>query len=187
MSLSTRLAHRPAHRLAQRLAERLVQPASAHCDTADGPVVTAGRRALAEGNVNIALKWVQKDADATVRAAFEAATAAGTDDAELAFLTGLVRLHRAGEGHEFDGIKPAGTPQPPVVTAGDVAYATGDVSGLLPLVEPAERGTVEERFARAIALRDHDVDDVVGARGAVAAYVEMIHHAVHHRLGRTPA
>lgn len=171
-----------------RLARRLVQPADAHCDTADGPVVAAGRRALAEGNVNIALKWVHEDADATARAAFAAAQATGTDMAASEFLTELVRLHRAGEGAGFDGtIKPAGTPQPPAVTAGDVAYATGDVTVVLPLVEPAEREAVAERFGRALALRDHDVDDVAAARAAVAAYVEYIHYALHHRLGTAAA
>ena len=34
--------------------------ASAHCDTLDGPVVTAARNALQSGDVTPVLKWVQK-------------------------------------------------------------------------------------------------------------------------------
>ena len=35
--------------------------AQAHCDGLDGPVVKAAQKALAEGNVNHVLIWVQKD------------------------------------------------------------------------------------------------------------------------------
>ena len=41
---------------ARALARLIVQPADAHCDTEDGPAVTDGRRALASGNINHALK-----------------------------------------------------------------------------------------------------------------------------------
>ena len=34
-------------------------PAQAHCDTLDGPVVGAARKALDSGNVNLVLVWVQ--------------------------------------------------------------------------------------------------------------------------------
>ena len=165
------------------LVHRIVQPASAHCDTEEGPVVTAGRRALAAGNVNIALMWVRAEDEAEVRAAFDAAQHASTPEVERAYLEVLVRLHRASEGHGYDGIKPAGTPLPPVVTAGDKALETGDVRVVLPLVEGDEREAVTLRFATMLALRDHDVDDLATARKFVAAYVDFIHYALHHRLG----
>ena len=44
--------------------------ASAHCDGLDGPVVAGARRALASGNVNLALIWVQPGDAAEVRAVF---------------------------------------------------------------------------------------------------------------------
>ncbi|MCL1872015.1 MAG: DUF6448 family protein [Promicromonosporaceae bacterium] len=176
MSVVTSIAH-----LVNRLASRAVQPASAHCDTADGPVVTAGRAALASGNVNRALKWVHPEHEPQVRAAF-AAAAGGDRLAALAFLETLVAVHRAGEGHDFTGIKPPGTPQPPAVTLGDEALAAGDVHLVLPLVEESARDGVAERFDRALALRDHDVDDLGAAREAVVAYVDYIHFTVHHRV-----
>lgn len=168
------------------LVRKLVQPASAHCDTEDGPVVAAGRRALAAGNVNHALPWVHEGDEAGVRDAFRAARTA--DRAERAtterrFLETLVRLHRAGEGVGFDGIKPAGTPQPAAVTAADEAIATGDLTPLATLVEEEYRAGVAKRFATAVALRDHDIDDVAAGRAYVGAYVDYVHHAAHHAVG----
>ena len=40
---------------ARSWASLLVQPASAHCDTEDGPAVQDARRALETGNANIAV------------------------------------------------------------------------------------------------------------------------------------
>jgi hypothetical protein len=154
---------------------KIIQPARAHCDTEDGPVVTAGRRALASGNVNHALPWVHEDAEAQVREAFADARAA-----EAAFLETLVRLHRAGEGAAFDGIKPAGAPLPPAVAGADEALAAGDLAPVAAHVAPEHADGVARRFAAALALRDHDVDDVVAGRAYVGAYVDYVHHAAHH-------
>ena len=46
-------------------------PALAHCDTLDGPVVTAARKALDTGNVDLVLVWVQKDDETDLRSAFQ--------------------------------------------------------------------------------------------------------------------
>ncbi len=161
----------------------VVQPASAHCDTEDGPVVAAGRRALTTENVNHALAWVHQDAEGEVRDAFGAALSTlGTARiaAERRFLETLVRLHRAGEGAGFDGIKPAGTPQPAAVTAADQALAEGTLTPLEPLVGGEHRQEVARRFDVALALRDHDVDDVTAGRAFVGAYVDYVHYAAHH-------
>ena len=42
----------------------IIQPASAHCDTEDGPAVNDGRKALQTGVANHALKWILPEADA---------------------------------------------------------------------------------------------------------------------------
>jgi len=97
--------------------------ASAHCDTLDGPVVSAARKALDSGNVNLVLVWVQKDDDAELRDAFQRARnvrKAGGEAKELAdlyFFETLVRVHRAGEGAAYTGLKPAGAIEPPVAAA----------------------------------------------------------------------
>ncbi len=96
-----------------KLLSVFVRTASAHCDTEDGPAVADGRRALETGNVNIALKWVHQGDEQEVREAFTRAVAVrdlSPDAREVAdryFLDVLIRVHRAGEGAGFTGIKPS--------------------------------------------------------------------------------
>lgn len=42
------------HTLIRSLIESVLPKAAAHCDTADGPAVTDGHRALETGNINYA-------------------------------------------------------------------------------------------------------------------------------------
>jgi hypothetical protein len=49
----------------------LPRAASAHCDTMDGPVVTAAKLALKTGDVTPVLKWVRKTDEPEIRVAFE--------------------------------------------------------------------------------------------------------------------
>ena len=85
-----------------------------HCDTLDGPVVNLARQALAKGDVKIVLPWVAADKEAEIRKAFDLAVAVrgkGEKERELAdtyFFETLVRVHRAGEGAPYTGLKPAG-------------------------------------------------------------------------------
>ena len=53
----------------------LPRAAGAHCDTMDGPVVTAGLKALETGNVGLALVWVREPDETAVREAFRSAVA----------------------------------------------------------------------------------------------------------------
>lgn len=107
-------------------------PAQAHCDTLDGPVVSAARQALDTGNVKLALVWVQEKDEAELRQAFQKASAArksGGAAQELAdryFFETLVRVHRAGEGAPYTGLKPAGEIEPPIAAA-DKALASGQL------------------------------------------------------------
>lgn len=171
------------HRLTALLTSLRPTPVHAHCDTADGPAVTAGRTALETGDVHHALAWIPAEGETELRDVFDRALAVrrlGPDAAEVAdrlFLETLVRLHRLGEGVGFTGIKAAGTGTDPVVAAADAALASGADDALLPLV-PAERRTeLHDRFLAALALRDHDVADVDAGRRAVAGYVAFVKYA----------
>lgn len=173
------------------LSALLIQPASAHCDTEDGPAVQDARRALQTGNVNYALKWVHPEGEGEVRAAFDDACACrGGDRAESTerhFLETLVRVHRAGEGAGFDGIKPTGTELPPEVVAADIAVAEESIEPLRGLVPDDRWAELEERFAAVMDKKDFDVDDLDAARAYVAAYVHFFKYAEgedeHHHHG----
>lgn len=156
--------------------------ASAHCDTEDGPAVADGGRALETGDPSPALAWVHAEGDAEVREVFGLAQrvrALGGDArlmADRLFLETLVRVHRAGEGAGFEGIKPAGEIDP-VVAAADRAIDVGEIEPLAGLVPPERLPELQARLARALALKDHDVRDVEAGRRWVAAYVSFVKYA----------
>jgi hypothetical protein len=166
---------------ARSWASVIVQPASAHCDTEDGPAVKDARRALETGNANIALKWVHPEGEDEVRAAFDDALAArgedGADEAERRFLETLVRVHRAGEGAEFHGIEPAGTHLPPEVVAADAALDAETIDPLRGLISDERWPEMEKRFAAVLAKKGFDVDDLDAARDFVESYVRFFKFA----------
>lgn len=165
------------------LALAVPRPARAHCDTMDGPTVADGRRALESGNVNHALKWVDEPHEEELTTAFGLAQRVrglGDDARELAdryFLETLVRLHRAGEGEPYEGIKPSGTPIEDAVVAADRCIATGSMAPLEGMFSEAELQELRERFDRVLATKDFDVDDVAAGRAFIAAYVNFFHFA----------
>jgi len=91
-----------------------------HCDTMDGPVVTACKKALETGNVNYILPFAPKKAEDELTQAFNKTIKArelGQDAAEVAdlwFFETAVRLHREGEGAPYTGLKRAGLDWGPV-------------------------------------------------------------------------
>jgi len=156
--------------------------ARAHCDTLDGPVVVEAKAALANGDVTPVLKWVNKDAETEIRAAFERTLevrAKGDDARELAdlwFFETLVRLHRAGEGAPYTGLKPAGTPVSDPVAKADEALAKGNVDGLAKRVGEHAATGVRERFNRAAEAKKQMNDSVEAGREYVEAYVTYVHY-----------
>jgi hypothetical protein len=155
----------------------------AHCDTAEGPAVKDGWKALETGNINYTLKWIPADGEAELRDVFEKALkvrALGSEAAELAdrlFLETMVRIHRMGEGVGFTGIQPVGTQIDPVVKAADEAIAVGSDADLLPMAPQERRAELDKRFQAALAVKDFDVDDVAAARRYIAAYVSFFKYA----------
>ncbi len=155
--------------------------ALAHCDTLDGPVVADARAALDKGDVTPVLKWVTKEEEAAVTAAFKktlAVRAMGPEAKDLAdmyFFETLVRLHRAGEGAPYTGLKPAGEVEP-VVAAADKAIADGNVDTLARETASAAEKGVRERFARVIETRKRKDESVAAGREYVEAYVTFVHY-----------
>lgn len=157
-----------------------------HCDTMDGPVVRAAMRALELGNVNVALPWVYAGGEDEVRHAFERsmrARASGGEAAKVAdqwFFETIVRVHRRGEGAAFEGVKPAGLDQGPVLAPAEQAIETGDPSQVEHVLLDTLRHGVRRRLEAARATRAYDVNDVPAARRHVNAVLDLelyAHHA----------
>jgi uncharacterized protein DUF6448 len=153
-----------------------------HCDTLDGPLVTLAKKALEEKNVNLVLPWVRAEDATEIRHAFDHALSVrvlGPRARSLAdrhFLETLVRVHRAGEGAPFTGLKPAGLDLGPAVPAADRALETGSAEELVKLLVDAVRAGVNRHFRAAAEQRDFDVNDVVAGRRYVEAYVPYVHY-----------
>jgi hypothetical protein len=164
---------------------------SAHCDGIDGPVVTAARKALASGDVNLVMPWVQPGDGAAIRQAFDRTLVVrklnpdARDLADTWFFETLVRIHRAGEGAPYDGLKPAGRDPGPAITAADESIEAGNDAKLRALLAEAVEKGLHERFHRVMETRDYKSSDVNAGRAYVAAYVEFIHFA--ERLHQTVA
>lgn len=156
--------------------------AAAHCDTLDGPVIKDARTALDKGDITPVLKWVQKRDEAQVQKAFKQALSAGKkgpkakEGSEHRFFETLVKIHRAGEGAPFTGLKPAGEVEP-VIVAADEALAGGSAEELVKLVTAAVAQGIRERHSRAVELYKHKDESVEAGRSYVEAYVDYTHYA----------
>jgi hypothetical protein len=147
-----------------------------HCDSMDGPVVLAAKRALAERDPKVILPYVKPDGEAEVLAAFQRTlaahdgNAAANEVADLYFYEAVVRVHRVGEGAPYTGLKPAGLGFGPVVPIAERAIESGSPDELVQVLTDKVRHEVLERFRRAVALKPHAEQSVAAAR----AYVEAM-------------
>jgi hypothetical protein len=154
-------------------------PASAHCDTTRGPVVTAARAALDAGDPTLVLHWVRADDEAAIKAAFQQALqvrALGPGARELAdrhFFETLVRIHRAGEGAPYTGLTDA-EPEP-IIAAADRALERGSADELEQVLVSEVKAGLAERFAAARSAREFRRGDVAAGRGFVGTYVSLTH------------
>ncbi len=155
--------------------------ASAHCDTMAGPVIQDAKMALEKGDITPVLKWVKKDQEKGVREAFKRALAAKTkapavkEKTERHFFETLVRIHRAGEGAPFTGLKP-GEAIEPIVAAADKSLETGTVDELVKQVNDEVAAGIRKRFEEVIDKKKHVDEGVDAGREYVAAYVEFTHY-----------
>lgn len=160
----------------------LASPASAHCDGLDGPVVGAARQALQSGDPNPILIWVQPKDEAEVRRAFTEAVAVrklgpqARDMADRYFFETLVRVHRAGEGAPYTGLKPAGRDLGPAIPLADKAVASGSDAELTAIAaKEAEQG-IHQKFADLQRKRNFRAEDLKAGREYVASYVTFVHY-----------
>lgn len=157
------------------------QNAFAHCDTLDGPVVQTARTALEKKDITPLLKWVKATDENEIRAAFQktlVVRAQGAEAKELAdmyFFETIVRIHRAGEGAPYTGLKP-GTAVDPAVALADKALESGSVDKLDGVLSNAMSHGIRERFQRALEAQKHANDSVEAGREFVKEYVIFTHY-----------
>jgi hypothetical protein len=169
--------------LAPFLAPREV---TAHCDALDGPVVEAARAALQKGDITPILKWVSKSSEKEIRDVFGLTlkVRAQSEDArklaDMHFFETLVRVHRAGEGEPFTGIKPAGAIDPGFLAA-DKALRDGSIDEVAAELAKSVQDGLRKRFASVMENKKHAEHSVEAGRAYVAAYVDYAHfvEAIH--------
>jgi hypothetical protein len=152
-----------------------------HCDTMNGPVVKAAKDALQSGNVNLVLIWVQKKDEAEIKNAFEKTLAVrklnpeAKDLADMYFFETLVRIHRAGEGEPYTGLKPAETEVEPGIEMADHAVEKGSGDELVKALNDAMQNNLNALFTEVREKRNYKPNDVEAGREYVKAYVIFIH------------
>lgn len=155
--------------------------AGAHCDTLAGPVVITAKAALEKGDVTPVLKWVKKENEKEIREAFAKTLMVrkqGKEAKELAdmyFFETLVRIHRAGEGAPYTGLKP-GEAIEPIIAESDKALESGTVDNLVKDVTDVVAKGIREKFAHAKETKKHADDSVEAGREYVEAYVVFTHY-----------
>lgn len=163
----------------------LVAPSqvSAHCDTLDGPVVTAARKAMETNNANYILIWVKPENEDEIRKALKRArdkkrkakNKQEKDEAEMELFEILVKVHREGEGAKYEGIKPAGSVEPEIALA-DKAVETRKLDDVLAHIQsPGNKEIILHLFHKLGEKSSYSVDDIPAGREFIEAYVIFIH------------
>lgn len=159
-----------------------LEDANAHCDSLDGPVVNAARTALEKSDITTILKWVRPTDEAELKETFQhalAVRATGPEAKELAdryFFETLVRVHRAGEGAPYTGLRTKVADAGPAVVGADKALESDSVDGLVKLVTGAAAEGIRKRYSQARELKEHADHNVEAGREYVAAYVDYVHY-----------
>ncbi len=150
-----------------------------HCDSMDGPVVRAARRALDAKDEDIALAYVPQEGEEEVRHAFAAAIAvrdqgpAVRELADLHFFETVVRVHRSGEGAPYTGLKPAGLDHGPVIPVAERAIETGSPEQLIKLLTARIEDEVRSRLHHVMELKARADGDLPSNRAYVSAALDL--------------
>jgi hypothetical protein len=150
-----------------------------HCDSLDGPVVAAAKRALEAGRVDLVLPFVPADGESDVTKAFDEAMALRGQSPQAAaladrwFFENVVRIHRAGEGAPYTGLKPAGLGEGPVIPLAERALETGSPDELIGVLHALVADQVTHRLNHALQLRASADTGVAQAREYVEAMLGL--------------
>jgi len=152
----------------------------AHCDSMSGPVIPEAMAALEKGDITPILKWIKPEYESEVKKAFELAVQVrdkGPEAKDLAdkyFLETLIRIHRAGEGAPYTGIKE--TPPEKIVILTDQALASGSADELIEKIQTHLSEAIKEKFNKALKASKNKNKSVESGREFVEAYVQYTHY-----------
>lgn len=156
-----------------------------HCDSLDGPVVTAARRSLDAGDVELILPFVPEDGEAEVRAMFGAVlpvrdlTDEAREVADRLFFETVVRIHRSGEGAPYTGLKPAGLDVGPVIPLAEQAIEAGSPEPVTKYLTGVLHEQLKQRLEQVNALsaaKDRSVADGRAYIEAMLGFQVYAHH-----------
>jgi len=164
----------------------------AHCDTLSGPVVTDAKKALQSGKPDAVLKWVSEKDEKEIRDFFDKTLSvrkqsqAAADLADRYFFETIVRLHRAGEGAPYTGLKESADVEP-IVQKSDHAIASGKGDALIAEIRQAMEQGIRNRFDELKEKEKHKDHNIEAGREYVRAYVEFVHYveSLHNIAART--
>jgi len=159
-----------------------ISTTSAHCDSMEGPVVKAAKKALETGNINYVLIWVKAEDEPEIKTMFDKVikvrtlSAEAKELADMYFFETVVRLHRMGEGEPYTGLKPVGYHPAEGIEAADTAIKKNSVENILGHLDEKYHSKVKELFNDLQSKKNYDVNDLKSGREYVAAYVNFIHY-----------
>jgi len=161
-------------------------PASAHCDSYDGPTIKDALKALETNNVQLVLKWIEPAQEKEIISLFNTTYSLRNGDkrvyeiVEKHFLETLVRLHRETEGAPYTGLKAAGTTKA-INQLSDQALASKDIDGLLGKLNNHIGQVIKEKYEKVAALDKVKNESPEKGREYVEAYVDYTHtlEAIH--------
>jgi hypothetical protein len=151
----------------------------------DGPVVTAAREALETRDVDLVLPFVHADGEAEVRAAFERALPVrdlgpeARETADQLFFETVVRVHRAGEGAPYTGLKPAGLSVGPVIPLAERAVEEDSSEQLADFLSDTLREELKHRLHHVHDLahdRERSLEDAREYVEAMLGFEVYSHH-----------
>lgn len=161
-------------------------PASAHCDSYDGPTIKDALKALETNNVQLVLKWIEPAQEKEIISLFNTTYSLRNGDkkvyeiVEKHFLETLVRLHRETEGAPYTGLKAAGTTKA-INQLSDQALASKDIDELLGKLNNHIGQVIKEKYEKVAALDKVKNESPEKGREYVEAYVDYTHtlEAIH--------
>jgi hypothetical protein len=145
----------------------------------------AAKKSLETGNINYVLIWVPEESAKELEEIFAKtlrARKAGKDALEVAddwFFENAIRLHRAGEGESFTGLKPAGLSEGPVVPRAEKAIATGNPEETIAFILKTVEDDLRHRFHHVMEKKNYDTNDVAAGREYIAAFIGWVVYSHH--------